>query len=49
MSIAQFILSSVGVPIQVAAAIQSGWKFGQILCDVEGFVVGTGGKYMHYL
>ena len=49
MSMAQVVFSSVAVPVEVAASIQRGWKFGKIFCELEGFVVASGGKYIYYI
>ena len=44
MIFAELIMALVGIPINFVASIQHGWKMGETVCDVSGFLVTLEGK-----
>ena len=44
MIFAELIMALIGIPINFVASIQHGWKMGETVCDVSGFLVTLEGK-----
>ena len=41
---AEFIAAAFGIPVELAATINHGWKFGRMFCEVTGFLLTLSGK-----
>ena len=45
MVFAEFIIAAFGLPVDFMASFYHGWKMGQTLCHVTGFILTTTGMY----
>ena len=45
MVFAESIIAAFGLPVDFMASFYHGWKMGQTLCHVTGFILTTTGKY----
>ena len=45
MVFAEFIIAAFGLPIDFMASFYHGWKMGETLCHVTGFILTTTGMY----
>ena len=46
MVFAEFVIAAFGLPVDFMASFYHGWKMGQTLCHVTGFILTTTGKYV---
>ena len=42
---AELIMAMFGVPVNFTASIMHGWKMGELMCNIFGFLLTLGGKY----
>ena len=45
MVFAEFIIAAFGLPVDFMASFYHGWKMGETLCHVTGFILTTTGMY----
>ena len=45
MVFAEFVIAAFGLPVDFMASFYHGWKMGQTLCHVTGFILTTTGMY----
>ena len=38
-------MAMFGVPVNFTASIMHGWKMGELMCNIFGFLLTLGGKY----
>ena len=43
---ADLIMATLGIPFDIFATFQHGWKMGKYFCDVCGFIHTITGKYL---
>ena len=46
---AELIMAMFGIPVNFTASLLHGWKFGGMMCDIFGFLLTLGGKYISCL
>ena len=44
--VAELISSAYGTPIDIAAALQNGWKLGKSMCNATGTILTLSGKHL---